>query len=114
MKHNFWKGMGLFLVAYFVMQLVAYTLLIAGGFEKEIWPLDFLIIFILLFMSAFGYSLTQVNYRHHFEYAKDVSDGFLLGFLGHYTGNFFITLAIFLVVSWIQRSFITDNQDEQA
>ena len=107
MKHNFWSGMGVFLLTYYAVRFIAILLVGSDIYGHELWPASLLIIFIPMYLLTFGYSLTQKSFEDSFSFAKDVSDVIFLGCLGHYTGNFFITLVIYLAISFIQRSLVT-------
>lgn len=109
MKHNFWSGMGVFLLAYSAVQFITIALVGSDIHGHELWPINLLIIFVPMYLLTFGYSLTQKGFEDSFKFAKEVSDGILLGALGHYTGNFFITLVIYLAISFIHRRLVTST-----
>lgn len=105
MKHNFWTGLLIFLIAYFLMHLAAITLLGSVTYNLIEWPVNTLSIFMPFYLVAAGYGLTQAQDLTRFEYAKDIADGILLTFLGHYIPNwgFLGTLVIFMGLSIAYR-----------
>jgi hypothetical protein len=102
MKHNFWKGLVIYVAAYVLMQFAAAIMLGPQIYALHEWPADALIVFIALYLVPVGYSLTQTFDDVRFEYAKDVADGFLLAFLGHYM-DFWFTLILFIFISFVHR-----------
>ena len=102
MKHNFWKGLVIYIAAYTLMLAMAHILLGSVVYSLPEWPTDMLIVFIPLYLIPAGYSLTQTDDDVRFEYSKDVADGFLLAFLGHYMG-FWWCLGTFILICAIHR-----------
>lgn len=102
MEHNFIKGLGITLLAYLLMQVIAYSLLGSEVYQEDLWPAFVLWIFVLLYSISVGYSLTQSYDASLFEYAKDVSDGFMMGFLFHYT-SFWKASLIYFFIAWLHR-----------